>query len=578
MRKLIRRLLHNLDLKVIALLLAILTWHYLTTSGLEQRRFRRLDTRILDLPEDAAVLSPGAPELTVILEGPRGQLDALESRRLLAEFDLGDVEVEPGERVKTNVRVLPTNIRVAGERGRSAPLPPPVRFLSADPASFTLTLESVTERELPVEPVITGSPAPSYAVETTVQPAAVMVRGPFRLLQNLSSIRTEPIAVDGLRDSLRQTVPLETEVTTREGPVEVRTARSAVDVLVEVAEKPEEKIVERVPIRLAAVPEGLAVIRPPNQPREATVTLRGPQRLLDEIDARTLAVEANFEDVAPPENGTKPFSTFFLREHLRHVVGPDTSLPLPQGITLVDVDPKTMQVLLDGMASRTLPVQAELEGRPAEDYEVTATALPEKVAVRGPRSVIEQLDRVPTEPILVTGLKDRLRRPVPLVQTADTENLRGVRIHPDPPTVDVVLSAVERRVRKTLEGLPVHVLTVPRPGLPIRVELDPQALGPVVFEGPRSHIERLTADDVVAFVRLDATALADRRSTIRNVEFRLADPQIHLAPDAEPAAVKIEFPAEPDASEPGSERPTAREEQTPNGPTGSRDEGSNPDG
>lgn len=543
MRKLFKSLVRNLDLKIVALLLAVLTWHYLATSGLEQRRFRKVGSHIRNLPPNVAVLSPGVPALDVILEGPRGQLDALEGRELVAEIDLGDVKVKTGEPVKTSIRLVEANLRVRGEGERSTPLPPLVHFLAAEPASFTLTLESVTERELPVEAVIKGSPAPGYAVRATVQPAKVAVRGPFRLLQNLTSIPTEPVSVDGLRERLRTSALLETTVNTPDGPVAITPARLAVNVLLEVTEKPEEKTIEHVPIRVAAVPKNLAVMHQKGQPRDVTVKLRGPRRLLDEIDARSVAVEVNLEDVAPPETGTKSHTFFFLRKHVRQMAGPDTSLPLPQQIELVEVEPKTVQCILDRLDTRELPVQPELEGRPAEDYEVTAVALPAKVKVSGPHSVISQMKSIATVPVLVTGLTERLRRPVRLVRTADAGDFRGVPIEPAQEFVDIVISVAERRVRKTLHALPVRLLITPRPGLPLHAELEPKTIGPVVFEGPRSRIERLTAESVVAFVRIEITTVADLRPTIRNVEFHIADPQIRLAPDAKPMAVKIEFPA-----------------------------------
>ncbi|MBL7224345.1 MAG: hypothetical protein ISS72_10865 [Candidatus Brocadiae bacterium] len=544
MRKLFRTLLHNLDLKLVAVVLAFFTWHYLSTSGQDQRRFRHIGSHILNLPADVAVLSPAVPDLDVILEGPRGQLDDLEGRELVVEIDLGGVEVKTGEPVKTNVRLLGANIRVAGEAGRSTPLPPMIRFLAAEPAAFTLTLESITERDLPVEPVITGTPAPGYAIQATVQPPTVRVRGPFRLLQNLASIRTEPIPVDGLRERFRQGVLLEHQVATQDGPVAIAPARPAVVVLLEVSEKPEEKTVEHVPIRLAAGPKGLAVIRPEDQPVEATVKLRGPRRLLDEVDARTLAVEASLEDVAPPEDdATKPYSFFFLRKHVRYVAAPDTLLPLPKGIELIEVEPKTVQLILDRLSTRTLPVLPELEGRPAEDHEATAVALPDKIEVTGPQSILRQMTAIHTEPVLVTGLTERLRRPARLVRTADAGSFRNVPIEPAQHFVDVVISVAERRVRKTLNDLPVRLLLTPRPGLALPVEMEPKTIGPVVFEGPRSHIERLTADNVDAFVRLAITTVADLRPTIRNVEFHIADPQVRLAPDAKPIAVKLDFPA-----------------------------------
>jgi hypothetical protein len=557
MRKLLRSIVHNLDLKVVALGLGVLTWHYLATSGLEQRRYRKVGLRILNLSPDAAILSQEARHVTVVLNGPRGQLDALEGERLVAEIDLRRVKLEKTEPLKTSITLAASNIRVAGGAGRSKPLPAGITFLRAEPLTITFTLNSLKEQELPVKVQLDGNPAPGFALHYSVQPQRVLARGPFELFRTLTEIATEKITVDGLSKGFERTVALRQKVEVKKyGAIDIVLVPRTVEVSVSVTEKPEEKTIEHVPIRLAAVPKDLAVIRQEGQPRDVTVKLRGPRRLLDEIDARTLAVEANLEDVTPPEAGTKPYSFFFLRKHVRQVAEPGSSLPLPQGVELVEVEPKTVQLILDRLRSRLLPVEPVLEGRPAEDHEVKAVALPEKVEVHGPQSIVAQMKTIATEPVIVTGLTERLRRPVRLVRTADAGQFRNVPIEPAQPLVDVIVSVTERRVRKTLNGLPVRLLVTPRAGLAISVEMDPKTLGPVVFEGPRSRIERLAADSVAAFVRLEITTVADLRPTIRNVEFHIADPQIRLAPDSKPIAVKLDFPpAEP---EPEPKKPTRK--------------------
>ena len=53
-------------------------------------------------------------------------------------------------------------------------------------------------KQLPVEPVLTGKPAPGYVVEdVSVSPATVVVRGDERSLSRAGQARTEAVLLDG---------------------------------------------------------------------------------------------------------------------------------------------------------------------------------------------------------------------------------------------------------------------------------------------------------------------------------------------------------------------------------------------
>jgi hypothetical protein len=184
-----------------------------------------------------------------------------------------------------------------------------------------------------------------------------------------------------------------------------------------------------------------------------------------------------------------------------------------------------------------------LKGEPAEDYEVSeVTVVPETVSLRGPYSVVGKLKAIETLPVQVTGVRERLRRTVRLVERVDAGKFRAVAVDPSQRLVDVVVAVAERSLRKTLKGLPIHVVLTAEKAAGIRVELEPRATGPVSFVGPRSRMRDFGPDSVVAFVRLQITSVADLRTTIRNVEFHIRDPKVHLAPETKPITVKLEFP------------------------------------
>ena len=558
MRKLLERVTRNADIKLAAVLLALVTWYYLATAGVEPRRFFGVPVRIINQPNDVALLSLKPPEVTVELKGPRGRLDVLEGRGLVVELDLKDVQVEPGQPLNRNIPVSGSLVRVEATQERTAPLLAEVSFLTAEPATVALTLNRMTERELPVRVEFEGEPAQGFVVQHTVAPQKVRVRGPFLLLQTLSSIATERVSIAGIRKPRDVKARLQRQVPTPTfGVVPIFPARPTVDVAIQVTERPDEKTIEHVPVRLAALPRSLAVIS--QDVTEVTVKLRGPRGQLRDLDAQSLVAEISLEGETAP--GTpEPKSNFLMRENIRQVVARGASLPLGRDVELLALEPSTVQVTIDRLDTRPLPVKAIVEGQPAEGYELgEVSVVPERVTVRGPRSVVSQLKALETVPVLVGGVSERLRRTVQLVDRVTVGQFQGVVIEPSQRLVDVFVDVTEPTARATLKDLPIHVvLTADKVG-GVRVELQPRVVAAVEFVGPKSRIDAFGADSVVAFVRLQITSLADLRPTIRTVEFHIRDPKVRLAPGAKAVTVNIEFP-------PAARPPAPRREPGKPGP------------
>ncbi|HZP26198.1 MAG TPA: CdaR family protein [Dehalococcoidia bacterium] len=88
-----------------------------------------------------------------------------------------------------------------------------VRGVSIDRSEVNVSV-AVDKQEfslsLPVSPSVAGSPAPGYnVVSVTVSPPAVTVLGRDDLLNALSFIRTGPVDISGLADTVAKMVPLE---------------------------------------------------------------------------------------------------------------------------------------------------------------------------------------------------------------------------------------------------------------------------------------------------------------------------------------------------------------------------------
>jgi YbbR domain-containing protein len=92
---------------------------------------------------------------------------------------------------------------------------------------------------------------------------------------------------------------------------------------------------------------------------------------------------------------------------------------VPYGVEIVQVGPSTLTMEFEPSGIRTVPVEPNVDGRPAAGYEVTGvTSDPAVVEVAGPESALKRLQAAITEPVSVTDQT----RPVREVVTIGVPN------------------------------------------------------------------------------------------------------------------------------------------------------------
>ncbi len=123
-----------------------------------------------------------------------------------------------------------------------------------------------------------------------------------------------------------------------------------------------------------------------------SVTVRGNRRVVERLNATSFNVGADLTQIV--DMTSKP------------VMVPVTASAVP-GITLESIDtyPQNIQIVLEDMDSGDFLLNASVGGTsPARGYEVGKMSTnPERLTIRGPKSLIERIDRVQAE-VDVTGL------------------------------------------------------------------------------------------------------------------------------------------------------------------------------
>jgi len=134
------------------------------------------------------------------------------------------------------------------------------------------------------------------------------------------------------------------------------------------------------------VPRGYVIIDPRQSVR---VRLRASSKKLRQLDPYRANVQL---ELTQQQTGTVALN-----------LSPE-DVQLPEGYTVVSIDPDVIQVELDREITQRLPVKPQLVGEPAAGAVVgEAEVLPDQVQVTGPESLLARIQSLSTRPISLDG-------------------------------------------------------------------------------------------------------------------------------------------------------------------------------
>ena len=262
--KLLRKLfIEDWSLKLLSLAIAVVLW--LLVTGQNQPVTAHVNVQLNFIRPPALEISNDPPRtVDVMLTGSRSKLDDLTSLDLVATVDISDQRA--GERV----------LRLADKAQLS--LPQGVKVDGFQPSAIPVRLETIIERQVPIDPKLEGKPADGYDVYS-VRPSreTVTLRGPESRVAALPRVPTESVWVSGHKESFTAT---NVAVDVQDPKVDV--LDPVVNVEVEIGEHRAEKSFSGI---AASGTDGARV-----QPSSASVTLLGPASLLDSLKPEELKV------------------------------------------------------------------------------------------------------------------------------------------------------------------------------------------------------------------------------------------------------------------------------------------------
>ncbi len=178
-----------------------------------------------------------------------------------------------------------------------------------------------------------------------------------------------------------------------------------------------------VPLELKNIPQGMMVAN--EVPSLIDVRISGPRTLLVNLSPADISLSVDLKDLQP---GLTSFKR--LEERLN----------IPSALKVTRLSPSFVDVKLERILEKKVPVEVALAGSPAPGFKVaTVKALPEEVPVQGAESELKNVNEVMTEPVDLEGVKQSFTLIVPINYRGKYTSLKdqktvevGVAVGPDP--------------------------------------------------------------------------------------------------------------------------------------------------
>jgi len=303
--------LHNKGLKILAVVLAIVSWYAI-------RGVISFETLVNNVPiiiwHDSgwAVMDRSTDVVDIEFRGSRSDLLRLNRDTVELVIDLRGHELA-GDSI---VRFDPIMVAAPGS----------ARAITFQPIDIQFSLDRQATTQLPVKADLQGRPSSDYemiGVET--DPVSVTVSGPRRLIEQLTSIRTEPIPLKSRKRTFRERVKLLPPDETWDAIIEP----SRVNVRVSISERSEVRAFRALPVDVMVNPaqEELTVTV---NPVTIQVSVKGIHGALKNIDKETI----------------KPFvDATQLKAGDRYEL--PVKLLLPDGISADSLNPSSVSVSIE---------------------------------------------------------------------------------------------------------------------------------------------------------------------------------------------------------------------------------------
>lgn len=215
---------------------------------------------------------------------------------------------------------------------------------------------------------------------------------------------------------------------------------------------------------------------------QVRLSIRGPWRRIKRFDEREIGrIQV---DLTNMQSGPYTF--------------PEDAVNLPEDLTLLAVDPPTINVAFEPRVQKTVPVKVITVGAPARGYKVARISpKPSQVTIRGAQSRVATAAAVATRELRLDGRTESFIEVLPLEPPRTQPRSLVELADRTPVEVEVVL--VPEMTTRTFAGVPVTIAAGQgvSSALAERHASEPATVD-VVLHGPLLTIESIQAKDIIA--------------------------------------------------------------------------------
>ncbi len=206
----------NIGFKLIAVIGAISLWFFITYRG-QSETIMEANIDFKNVPAGFEILRQNLKRANVAVSGHEMILSGLRPSDVRVIVDLSN-----GKRGESTYFFDVNDVKT----------PNNIKVKRIDPTSIKVYLDESFSKSFRVTPFIIGEPAAGFEVKrTSVEPAVVIAEGAKTEMARMTVLRTEPVDVSGLGNSINQSVRLDSNGRS------VRTKIPEVSVLVVIGRK-----------------------------------------------------------------------------------------------------------------------------------------------------------------------------------------------------------------------------------------------------------------------------------------------------------------------------------------------------
>jgi len=182
-----------------------------------------------------------------------------------------------------------------------------------------------------------------------------------------------------------------------------------------------------VPLELRDIPDQMAVVG--NVPGLVDIRVQTRETFLQRLTSKDFSVFISLAGAKPGE------ATYTLTP---------SNVRAPGSVNIESVSPSEVRLRLETLARKTLPVKAELSGRPARGYRIQKVeTTPSSVMVEGPANMVRRLEYVQTSKIDINGISGNIEKMAPLISPGEG----AVKLNNDSAQVFITVSG-DQEIRK----------------------------------------------------------------------------------------------------------------------------------